>query len=318
MGAGMYGMNGLHPEISIKLWNTYAIPRLIYGLELFKLTKNDWNTLELCQRSILRNILHLPRTTPIVALHLLSGVLPVQAVVERSMLTLFRSLCSQKETKESDILLRQLALKNDNSNSWTALIRSLLIKYRLPTADAIYENPPSKSNWKRTVKKQVNSEWMDYLRGKATECSSLKYFSLHLCEPGKMHPVWRCTPHNKNAVLQAFVFTKFLMGQHQLQERRNKLLKSNKPCPLCSETPETIEHFLLECGSLQRPRDQQLPFITDLHKSSGGELVQTILDPDHGDLSIQAADIYRLRCAARCLVYKLHMERCAAMEVMDA
>ena len=32
MGAGMYGMNGIHPEVSIHLWNVYAIPRLTYGL----------------------------------------------------------------------------------------------------------------------------------------------------------------------------------------------------------------------------------------------------------------------------------------------
>ena len=43
MGAGIYGMNGIHPEVSIHLWNVYAIPWLTYGLEIYQLNQTNIN-----------------------------------------------------------------------------------------------------------------------------------------------------------------------------------------------------------------------------------------------------------------------------------
>ena len=33
MGAGMHGANGLPPAVSMKMYTTYALPRLLYGLD---------------------------------------------------------------------------------------------------------------------------------------------------------------------------------------------------------------------------------------------------------------------------------------------
>jgi hypothetical protein len=33
MGAGLHGLNGLNPKVSIHIIRIYVIPRLIYGLE---------------------------------------------------------------------------------------------------------------------------------------------------------------------------------------------------------------------------------------------------------------------------------------------
>lgn len=33
-GAGMYGLNGIHPKVSVQLWNVYIVPRHVYGLEI--------------------------------------------------------------------------------------------------------------------------------------------------------------------------------------------------------------------------------------------------------------------------------------------
>ena len=83
-------MNGIHPEVSIHLWSVYAIPRLTYGLEIYQLNQINIKQIELCQKQILRNILHLPVSTATAA-HLISGVAPVQARIERSSLMLFRT-----------------------------------------------------------------------------------------------------------------------------------------------------------------------------------------------------------------------------------
>jgi hypothetical protein len=42
MGAGLHGLNGLSPNVSIKMFNTYVLPRLTFGLE----------SLVLCQREV--------------------------------------------------------------------------------------------------------------------------------------------------------------------------------------------------------------------------------------------------------------------------
>jgi hypothetical protein len=41
MGAGLYGMNGINPMVSIHMIKCFVLPRLLYGLDVIKLTKTD-------------------------------------------------------------------------------------------------------------------------------------------------------------------------------------------------------------------------------------------------------------------------------------
>ena len=41
MGTGMHGYNGVNPIVIMKLWNTYARPRLLFGLDSVTLSKKD-------------------------------------------------------------------------------------------------------------------------------------------------------------------------------------------------------------------------------------------------------------------------------------
>jgi hypothetical protein len=50
---------------------------------------------------------------------------------------------------------RQLAIKDQNSNSWFTHIRKLLQKYNLPTAYDLMERPPTKWKWKAMLNKAV-------------------------------------------------------------------------------------------------------------------------------------------------------------------
>jgi hypothetical protein len=82
MGAGFYGLNGLHPAISLKLWHAYLIPRLTYGLEQTMCRDGDLLDVERFQRDTLRGIQHLPDQTSNVAFLLMMGELPIQATVD--------------------------------------------------------------------------------------------------------------------------------------------------------------------------------------------------------------------------------------------
>ena len=46
MGAGLHSGNGLTKQLCAYLWNTYVIPRLVYGLEVQQLTRTDIEVLE--------------------------------------------------------------------------------------------------------------------------------------------------------------------------------------------------------------------------------------------------------------------------------
>ena len=66
MGAGFHGLNGINPEVSVCIWQTYVRPRLVYGLESINLSKCDIQKLELYQRTLIRQILHLPERVALV------------------------------------------------------------------------------------------------------------------------------------------------------------------------------------------------------------------------------------------------------------
>ena len=83
MGTGFHGFNGLHPNVSIKLWNTYILPRLTYGLEVLQCKQGDLKKLEEFQRNAIRWLQHLPEGTPNSITLLLVNCYPVQAIIER-------------------------------------------------------------------------------------------------------------------------------------------------------------------------------------------------------------------------------------------
>ena len=56
MGAGVNCGSVLSPVVSAHLWNTYKIPRVIYGLEVLTYTLSDLQCLERMQRDMLRKI----------------------------------------------------------------------------------------------------------------------------------------------------------------------------------------------------------------------------------------------------------------------
>ena len=86
MGAGFRGLNGINHEVSVCIWQTFVRPRLVYGLESINLTKCDIQKLELYQRTLIGQILHLPERVASSAMYILSGQLPVEAEIHKRRL----------------------------------------------------------------------------------------------------------------------------------------------------------------------------------------------------------------------------------------
>lgn len=71
---------------------------------------------------------------------------------------------------ESQICLRQLAMKAPTESSWLNWIIEVLNRYSLPYPSELMENPQSKLNWKSAVdnaiSRQVEETWREDIQGK--------------------------------------------------------------------------------------------------------------------------------------------------------
>ena len=63
MGAGGYGCPGVSPPLIAHLWKVFALPRILYGLEVFCLSLKDVMQLEQVQRFFMKRIQCLPVNT---------------------------------------------------------------------------------------------------------------------------------------------------------------------------------------------------------------------------------------------------------------
>ena len=189
MGAGLYGVNGVSPHVSKTLIATYVDPAVYYGLEAMTLSEADYQELDKSQRTLLHEIQGLPDSTAIPAVYLLLGVLPMSAQVHIKILSVYNSIIHRPKT-EFDIIMRQLAIKDSSSHSWTSELRRVLYTYQLPSPMQLAHNPPEKERWKQMVKAAVWAHWENKLKDQAAVMKSLRYLNINMCAIGYTHPVW--------------------------------------------------------------------------------------------------------------------------------
>ena len=56
LSCGLHGTNGLNPLVSMKIYQTYILPRLLYGLESVILKKSEIDELSSYHKNFLRRI----------------------------------------------------------------------------------------------------------------------------------------------------------------------------------------------------------------------------------------------------------------------
>ncbi|CAC5384017.1 unnamed protein product [Mytilus coruscus] len=79
MGVGLYGENGLDPQTSMSIMNTYIIPIMLYGLEIVIPRGRCLETLNIQLKQFLKQLLSLPKTVADLAIYMISGMLSVEA-----------------------------------------------------------------------------------------------------------------------------------------------------------------------------------------------------------------------------------------------
>ena len=297
MGAGLHGLNGLHPSACMKIWDTYVLPILTYGLDVLRLTATNTLDMERVRLNALKRYQNLPTRTATEGVYILSGALPIEAILDRQMLTLLGNVARHPGTAEYDILLRQLAVKDDSSNSLIVTMRGLLAKYDLPTAWQVFSTKPSKDNWKLLVKRAIRDHWRQRIISGADEKSTLEYLNHDTYNPGSLHPLWLSTDLNPYDIRCAAVKVKVLTGTYQLATRVAVQSGTSATCSLCNKAEETTTHFLLQCPELQEARCRHMTAIQKTLEGLVGygqaleimqnhtQLTQIILDASYNDWS---------------------------------
>jgi hypothetical protein len=318
MGAGLHGLNGLSPMVSLRILNTYVIPRLTFGLEALVLTTKEINLLETLYKKYLRAIQCLPESTASPAIYLLAGALPIEARIHTTMLTFVASMSRRQNSLERELLYRQLAMKDLGTNSWVMVIQSLLLRYQLPTLANLLQNPPEKITWKNTVQAAVNEHWFEQIKVEAEQKPSLGYLSMRNCKQNLVHPVWQLNQNSSIEVQKATIKTRLLVQRYPVYSNRISGKNFGKLCPLCSNAQETIHHFLLCCPALMAVRQPILDQIVNIIQSKcvtvdESSLVQTILDCDPA-ISIDLACDPAYLGLTRHLCYRLHHRRSILLE----
>jgi hypothetical protein len=328
MGAGMHGRNGLTPSLCIKMWQTYVIPRFTYGLEVLYLLKTDLDTLETLQRKMLKQIQFLPDRTPTVAVYILLGAPPIEALLHKRILTLFASISRKETSIELELARRQLSVKSLKDDSWFSDVRKLLWKYELPSVYSIMDRPPSKPVWKRLVDKAVNSHWEKKWSEEVEKKSSLKYLSLQSVAIGKPHVLWSTVRNNSHDVGRAAIKARLLTGTYILQGNRAVFnqYSVDATCRLCGMEPETRAHFIATCPTLEHVRTRYRQQLTRLLGQTvameiNGDcelFTQLMLDSSSPCLPVILHDcVASVELLSREMISRLHHKRSVLLNEMD-
>ena len=250
----------LHPLTSLKLYEALCHPILLYGSEIWTLTKSELLFLERVQRRVLRTIQGLPVRCPSTCLTKLLGVISIEdSIIQRSL-----GFIVATANLPVDSLARQVLVARANSPGATGVVKrygEILEQLNLPDLPALLAAPPKTSVWKAHVKRSLalraHVEFMEI-------CGSLLLGScdLKLLKPA---PHWKVTLGDPALTRLNNFRICLLVGCDGLEQDASRFRRrttgaprSDASCKLCGHTPEDAAHFVVGCHPLEDARSAAL------------------------------------------------------------
>jgi hypothetical protein len=161
----------------------------MYGLEIVQPKQTNLKKLEVFQKNILKQILSLPTNAPDPAIYIISGLLPIEAILDIKYITLFNNICRQHDDAiEKQLETRQLNIKITESKSWFTILKKTF-KYDFSNINELVAKPPKKSIWKSLIMKAVERYWANKIREIATWYPSLECLNSEIYKPKLYHPI---------------------------------------------------------------------------------------------------------------------------------
>ena len=133
---------------------------------------------------------------------------------KRTSYHLFGRVVRDQSFIENELAVRQLAIRGITEKSWFSSVRVVLNAYPLPSAYELLKNPPSKEQWKKTVKDKVHQTIEKQCRDDIESKSSLKYLNPDAVRVGKVHHFYASVRNNIHDVRRAEVKAMLLTGTY--------------------------------------------------------------------------------------------------------
>ncbi len=253
----------LHPHTILKLYRTLCFPTLLFGSELWMLTKTELLMLERVHRKILRTIQGLPTRYPSTALNFLLGTVPInKAIASRKLNFIFSLLSLNPSSLARTVLLKRLGDNGQSSiiHSWALSLEEYAL-HSIP--DLKIALPCSKLSWKNSIKLILSTNEYVLLQ---SQCGSIP---ISKCRPksitnGHIFPHWMVSKGDRQMLQRSNFRVRLLVNCDGLEADVARFRGNISPLwKLCSTGPENAYHFSIVCPALQDIRDQQLPLAPD-------------------------------------------------------
>ena len=112
ISSGQHGENGLDPETSLHIYQILVLPVMLYGMEVVFPRPKLIEKLDKFNKHNLKHILSLQITTGDPAVYILSGTLPIEAMIHQRVLIFFGNISRLPELSvENQLAFRKLKVK---------------------------------------------------------------------------------------------------------------------------------------------------------------------------------------------------------------
>ena len=168
----------------------------------------------------MKQIQGLPDNTSNSACLALLGILPIETILHKNLLSMYVNMIRNGDSIEYEIAQRQLVMKEPHQKSLFNFIKDSLELYELPSIFYLLNTPPSKEKWKgmlnHKIHEKVESLWQADINSK----SSTKHINSKALIVGKCHHIWSTVRNNIHDNRRAQFKCKLLTGTYILQANR--------------------------------------------------------------------------------------------------
>ena len=122
-------MNRMSLEPQMTWYRSTILSTLLYGCETWTLEKKQDENMEQIQLKCLTNILHAEKSTPILALYMETGIMPLKYQMDIRKLNYIYKILQVEESRWQKILLyeqiQSLELRNNIGQEWFRLMQNM-------------------------------------------------------------------------------------------------------------------------------------------------------------------------------------------------
>ena len=259
-----------NPVVGLHIERLYGTPVLMSGLASLVMSGSDMEIVESHYKCTYQNIQKLLPNTPRCVVFFLAGMLPISATIDLRRLCLFGMITRLRGDPLNTHARRVLVQAKTSSKSWFIQLRDICLKYKLPHPLSLLDFPPSRKDFKKITTSHVHDFWEQKLRGEAALLPSLIYFSPQFMSLRSPHPIWTTAMGNPYEVAKAIQQARLLSGRYRTEYlcrhwSRNRAGYCLSLSCKQQQTPETVEHILLDCSEYSQLRDDLVSF---WHKTS--------------------------------------------------